>query len=239
MNKHNFEIQEIVSKPPSWLLKWGVTLSLGVIISILVLSHFIKYPDVIHTRFSIFNTNRRSIILSPISGIICEVKVKNGEYTHKGEVLASIVDDNLKIRNIKSTEEGKVSVEELITENAEVSSKQLLFVINSKNPLFAGKIFIPQKETLNIKIGQPIIAKLDLYPSEAFGVLKGKIQNISKFANTKGDKMCIVKFDMVMNKKIELQEGLVGVADIEYRNLSLLTRILSSIESKFKIKDAQ
>lgn len=41
------EVQEILTKVPHWMIRWGNILFLFLIIVLLTLSWFIKYPDII------------------------------------------------------------------------------------------------------------------------------------------------------------------------------------------------
>jgi len=43
--RHSDEMQDIIAVPPSWILRWGVTLFIGVLVLIVALSAIIKYPD--------------------------------------------------------------------------------------------------------------------------------------------------------------------------------------------------
>ena len=39
------EVQDILTRVPHWMIRWGSTLFLGLIVMILALSWIIKYPD--------------------------------------------------------------------------------------------------------------------------------------------------------------------------------------------------
>ena len=41
------EVQEILSAVPNWMIRWGITLIFGLIIMLVFISWFIKYPDII------------------------------------------------------------------------------------------------------------------------------------------------------------------------------------------------
>ena len=47
------EVQEILSQPPAWIIRWGITVILFVIISIIAGSWFIKYPDTVPATITI------------------------------------------------------------------------------------------------------------------------------------------------------------------------------------------
>lgn len=44
------EVQEIISSPPSWIIRWGITLMFCLVGMLVMLSFFIKYPDYITAK---------------------------------------------------------------------------------------------------------------------------------------------------------------------------------------------
>jgi hypothetical protein len=56
-DKHAPKMQKIITKPPSWLLRWGISLFFGVLLLIVALAEFIKYPDVIKSPLIISSVN--------------------------------------------------------------------------------------------------------------------------------------------------------------------------------------
>ena len=42
---HSEDLQEIIVKPPSWLLKRGITIVFGVVLMMIGLSAFISFPE--------------------------------------------------------------------------------------------------------------------------------------------------------------------------------------------------
>ena len=53
------EVQEIISAVPSWMIRWGITLIFGLILMLVSLSWFIKYPDIIFGN-AILTTSRKT-----------------------------------------------------------------------------------------------------------------------------------------------------------------------------------
>ena len=47
------EVQDILKAVPNWMIRWGNTLLLFLMIMLLFISWFIKYPDVISTEIMI------------------------------------------------------------------------------------------------------------------------------------------------------------------------------------------
>lgn len=90
-DSHNTEeIVDIITKTPSWLLRWGISLFLGIILMILVLSSFISYPDIVKANLTIYSLNSPKSIVAKISGKLVKLLVLNNETITKGQILAYI-----------------------------------------------------------------------------------------------------------------------------------------------------
>ena len=62
LNLRSEEVQEILSNPPAWIVRWGITLIFMFTCIILALSFMIKYPDLVTAKVLVNNkrTNRKS-----------------------------------------------------------------------------------------------------------------------------------------------------------------------------------
>ncbi|GAB2619072.1 HlyD family efflux transporter periplasmic adaptor subunit [Emticicia sediminis] len=64
------DVDEILSEMPSWTLRWGLTVIFGIVATILILSYFIKYPDVIKGKINITSNNPPVPLVARSSGNI-------------------------------------------------------------------------------------------------------------------------------------------------------------------------
>ena len=55
---HSEEIQDILGKAPSYLVRWGITVIFFVLMVIFLISWFVKYPDIIKGNISYFEAKR-------------------------------------------------------------------------------------------------------------------------------------------------------------------------------------
>lgn len=82
------EIQEILSKPPSWIIRWGITLIFIFTLIILTLSIIIRYPDFITTRIIVTTEIPTERIIARYSGALEKLYVSNGDSVKVGQRLA-------------------------------------------------------------------------------------------------------------------------------------------------------
>jgi multidrug resistance efflux pump len=84
------EIQDIMERPPSWMMRWGITLFFSFIILLLSMSWFIRYPDVINTSVLITSQNPPISLVAQSSGNLKRLLIKDKESVDSNAVLALI-----------------------------------------------------------------------------------------------------------------------------------------------------
>ncbi len=87
---HTEEIQDIIAIPPSWLMRWGITLFFAVIVMFVLLSAFIKYPELIKAQLKIQSPNSPKQIVAKVPGKLVALLVKDNTIVNKGQSLAYI-----------------------------------------------------------------------------------------------------------------------------------------------------
>ena len=78
-------ITDIIGNPPGWLLRSGITVLSLVTISILMLSHMIKYPDKINATGHITTEDPPIALIAPQNAIIDEIYASNGQNVTVGD----------------------------------------------------------------------------------------------------------------------------------------------------------
>src|SRR5690606_33931647 len=81
-------VQEILSNPPSWIIRWGITIVFIALLFAIAISIFVKYPDFIASQVVITTQNPPEKIEARSSGKMEAVFVQNQEDVKKGQVLA-------------------------------------------------------------------------------------------------------------------------------------------------------
>ena len=84
------EVQDILTKVPHWMIRWGTVLIFAIICMLFFVSWFIKYPDVVNTEIVITTNIPPEKIVSKSSGRIEAILVKNKAIVSKGTTLAII-----------------------------------------------------------------------------------------------------------------------------------------------------
>lgn len=84
------EVQEVMGMMPSWIVRWGITLLLGIIVLLLIGSCFFRYPDVLATEMTLTSCDPVACVVSRTAGKISYLGVKDGENVVEGTLLAVI-----------------------------------------------------------------------------------------------------------------------------------------------------
>lgn len=84
------EVRDVLSDPPQAILKWGNTILLGFIALLLLLSWFIKYPDIITTQIVITTTIPPEKLIARTSGKLEAILVKDRVIITRNRPLAVI-----------------------------------------------------------------------------------------------------------------------------------------------------
>lgn len=90
LNLRSEEVQEIITTPPAWLIRWGITLVFILTCLIILLSFYIKYPDYIQAKVLVTTREPTERIVARTSGQIEKLFVENGDQVLTGQALAGI-----------------------------------------------------------------------------------------------------------------------------------------------------
>lgn len=84
------EVQEILSKVPNWMIRYGNTLIFILILMLLFISWFVKYPDVISSQVMVTTAIPPEKIFAKSAGQFEVFLANEGEHVEKNQVLAVI-----------------------------------------------------------------------------------------------------------------------------------------------------
>ena len=82
------EVQEIIGRPPHWLVSSGITGFFGVLILIFLSSSLIEYPEVITAPLKLTAINEPKKLESRINGKLIKLQYENNVQVVEGQILA-------------------------------------------------------------------------------------------------------------------------------------------------------
>ena len=87
---HREEFDVVLSRNPSWTLRWGISIIIGIIVVIIIGCYYIKYPQVVKGDVTLSSENPPYDLAVKYTGILDSVFVTNGDIVKKGDMIAII-----------------------------------------------------------------------------------------------------------------------------------------------------
>lgn len=130
---------------------------------------------------------------------------------------------------LKSEIEGQVSFLDYYTANQVVRQGDLVFtLIPADNREYLARLRAPKQNAGKLAEGQAVNIRVDNYPSDEFGVLKGVVQHVSPLTDREGNYILEVQLpdDLITsyNQIIEFRQEMTGAAEIITEDLRLIDR---------------
>ena len=115
---HSEEVDELLGKPPAWLLRSGIGVIFTVLLSFFIASWFIKYPEVVSSQVVFTTLNPPVSLIARSSGKIQELFVKANDSVKAYEVIAII--ENTTNYKALTTLESKLGKEDFSNEKLNI-----------------------------------------------------------------------------------------------------------------------
>lgn len=140
---------------------------------------------------------------------------------------------------LQSSVTGKVSFLQIWTANQTITSGDAIFaVIPTLEKGYIGKLKAPALNSGKIQVGQAVNIRLTNFPDSQYGMLNGKIKNISLTPDKDGnlwiDVVLPKKLETSYHKTIPFQQEMSGSAEIITEDLRLTERLLYQFRGVFK-----
>ncbi|GAA4419556.1 HlyD family efflux transporter periplasmic adaptor subunit [Nibrella viscosa] len=82
------EVQEVLSRPPRWLLRWGISLVFAVLVLVFAGAWLIRYPTLIKASFLLTTANAPKALVSRTEGKLVRLFASEGVMVQRGTTLA-------------------------------------------------------------------------------------------------------------------------------------------------------
>ncbi|MFD0862868.1 HlyD family secretion protein [Sungkyunkwania multivorans] len=130
---------------------------------------------------------------------------------------------------LKSNIDGSVTFLNIQNKNQTVNVGDLVFtIIPDQNADYVAKLRAPSRNSGKIRIGQTVNIKLDNYPDNEYGMLKGTVKKISRAPDSEGyyliDGSLPKNLVTTYNKEIDFRQEMRGTAEIVTEDLRLIER---------------
>ncbi|HCH42886.1 biotin/lipoyl-binding protein, partial [uncultured Algoriphagus sp.] len=213
------EVQEIISRPPAWLVRWGITL-IFILLSLLIgLSFLIRYPDFVEAKVLITTAEPTERIAARFTGQIDSIFVTNGDQVKSGQLLAGI----------KSTArlEDVFFLKTTLEKEPFEKENDYLFPVDSLSELVLGEVGLPFLEFERNYLAYRLIRELQPFAGQLEGT-KASIEEIKKRISSQQSqkellsrRLSLAKIDYERNRNLH-QQGVIADKDFESREMEYL-----------------
>ena len=90
LNLRSEEVQEILGRPPRWIVRVGISIIFVVVAGLFVGSYFLKYPDMLPAPITVTTENLPAGVMAMTTGKIDTIAVVEKQTVKEGELLAVI-----------------------------------------------------------------------------------------------------------------------------------------------------
>ncbi len=212
------EVQEILTKVPHWMIRWGNVLFLSLIIMILVMSWFIKYPDIISSQAIITTEIPPQKEYAKITGILDTLLVKDNDITHQNQPLAII--ENTAIYE-------DVFLLQKIIDTIKISNKSFNFPLDSIPILFLGEVDSDYALFENNYLHYKLNKELKPFSNEAIAnrfsliELRRRLENMQSQKEINQAELAFKKKDLERNQSL-FDKGVISNMEFENKQLEYL-----------------
>ncbi|QVY64644.1 HlyD family secretion protein [Polaribacter sp. Q13] len=212
------EVQEILTKVPSWMVRWGNTLFLFLILMLLLMSWFIKYPDIIISEAIITTEIPPQKEYARITGKIDTLFIIDGQNVIENEPLAII-------ENTANYED--VFFLKGVIDTIKVQKQKFVFPIDKLPILFLGDIEASYALFENNYIQYILNKELDPFSNEAIAnkitssELKRRLINLQAQKSLNRRELAFKQKDLERSKSL-FDKGVISEKEYEIKQLEYL-----------------
>ncbi len=174
---HSDEMQEIIGHVPHWLFRWGNLMIVGLLLLLLLTSHTLHYPDIMHAQ-ALINAREQPqketwFITDP--SVTYEPQVGDAQDVQVGDTLLNEIDATHKTVTPVTA---RVSGRTYLIKGIENNPKAFVLLVVPLVTNYEVQLRLPLKGAGKLRNGQRVLIRLDAYPSNEFGFLEGHISGI-------------------------------------------------------------
>jgi multidrug resistance efflux pump len=212
------EVQEILTKVPNWMIRYGNTLVFILILMLLFISWFIKYPDVITSQVMVTTSTPPEKLFAKSTGQFEVFLASEGAHVEKNDVLA-VIENSASYKDVLLLK----SIVDTIQNYEDAFS----FPIDKLPPLILGDITSSFSQFENDYSEYVLNEKLTPFKSESFAnkmsviEAKGRLQILLSQRKLNAKELEFRKQDLERSRKM-FKQGVISAKESEQKEVEYL-----------------
>ncbi len=230
INIRSEEVQEILGKPPAWIVRAGITVIFCVIMAVLIGSWFFKYPDIITSQVVLTTQNPPAQLRAMATGKVTDIFVQEKQGVSKNQIVA-IIENTTKYEDI-------------------ICLEQILDTLNNAHAFVPprnfhlGDLQQPYATYLRLVNDLQNFKDLDFY-HQKIGLIKKQIADYKKYydelnrqCQLKQDELLLAEEQFKRSKRL-YKQGVMSKSDFEKAEKQYLQEKISYSNTKSTLSRTQ
>ncbi|WP_373747902.1 HlyD family secretion protein [Kaistella sp.] len=210
-------VQDILTQPPHWMIRWGNSLILVILGMIILMSYFIKYPEFIPASIIVTSQNPPEKLEARINSKIEKIFIKNQQEVKKNEVLMVLqstanYQDVLKLKNLVDS----ISPNQIFSFPINETSRFKLGELQNDYNIFA-KAFRDEKLFTRLQPYGPE----NLAANQGISEYKGRISTLRQQKNLEFAKYELSKKNYQRSQDL-FNQGVIAAMELENEKIKFL-----------------
>ena len=210
-------VQDILTRPPHWMIRWGNTIIFIILLMILLMSYFIKYPEFVPAPIIVTSQNPPEKLLTRTNSKIEKIFIKDHQEVKKGDVLMILqstanYNDVLKLKKIVDS----ISPNQILNFPLSETSKYKLGDLQSDYNSFA-KAFQDERLFSRLKPYAPE----DIATSQSLSESRGRIATLQQQLNLENAKFDLTKKNYERSQQL-FNQGVIAKMELENERIKYL-----------------
>lgn len=211
------DVQEILSAVPSWMIRWGNLLILLLILMLLGISWFIKYPDIISAKAMITTQTPPQKAYAKTTGVLVAVLVNDNDLVSKGQPLA-IIENTANYKDVFQLKS--------IIDTIKINNQSFDFPINELPFLFLGDVESQYALFENSYIQYKLNSELQPFSNEAsanrysISELNRRLRSLISQRDINKTELTFKQKDLERNKTL-YEKGIISTQDYDNKQVEI------------------
>jgi hypothetical protein len=227
----NEEIQEIIGQVPGWVIRWGISVFLALLLIVVGISKYLYLPVSIKAKANLNAREQyfRVVWMKTEPSVDYLPQVSDGMSVQKNDTI--LIESNTatgKKRFYTAPTNGTVA----IFKGTEEMPRASVLMVVPEFTTYDVELHVPINGAGQLRKGQKVILRLNEFPESKYGFLIGKVASrplvpIDRFYRVK---VALTNgLTTNINQKIPVQAVLNGEAEVITENLSVFDKVFGGI----------
>jgi multidrug resistance efflux pump len=184
------EVQEILGTPPSWMVRWGTTLAALVLLILLFVAWFVKYPEIKEARLVLTTSVPPSPLVTRVASNIEKIFVEENDVVKQGQLLV-VLSSPAKFEDVLMLEEELKTLKQLDETNIKAYEPDRTLVLGDLQKEYAN---------LLVKFGNYTVGDNNNFLETTVSLLQQEKNNI--LASIKNDQLSLADANLELDNAL-------------------------------------